>query len=48
MKLDLNKILVATVFVREVAEELKYEHSDTLDQLLDEVDTLVLNTLEDE
>ena len=46
MKLDLNKILVATVFVREIAEKLEYDHSDTLDQLLDEVDTLAVNSLD--
>ena len=46
MKLDLNKILVATVFVREVAEKLEYDNSGTLDQLLDEVDTLAVNSLD--
>jgi len=48
MKLDLNKILVATDFIKEVAEELGYDHSDTLAQLLDEIDTEAMNTLEEE
>ena len=47
MKLDLNSILVATDFIKEVAKELGYPHSDTLAQLLDEVDTEAVNTLED-
>ena len=47
-KLDLNKILVATDFIQETAEELGYDNSGTLAQLLDEVDTLAMNTLEEE
>ena len=48
MELDLNKIIIATDFVKESAEELGYEHSGTLGQLLDEVDALAMNTLEEE
>ena len=48
MKLDLNKILVATDFIQEVAEELGYDNSGTLAQLLDEVDTLAMARLEDD
>ena len=48
MKLDLNKILIATDFIQESAEELGYEYLDTLGQLLDEVDSLAMNTLEEE
>tara|TARA_R100000458_G_scaffold3682_1_gene2997 strand:+ start:423 stop:575 length:153 start_codon:yes stop_codon:yes gene_type:complete len=48
MKLDLNKILVTTDYLQEVAEELGYENSGTLAQLLDEIDTLAMNTLEEE
>ena len=44
----LNKILIATDFIQESAEELGYEHSGTLGQLLDEVDTLAMNTLEED
>ena len=47
-KLDLNKILIATDFVQESAEALGYEMLDTLGQLLDEVDSLAMNTLEEE
>ena len=47
-KLDLNKILIATDYIQESAEELGYEHSGTLGQLLDEVDALAMNTLEEE
>ena len=47
MKLDLNKILIATDFIQESAEELEYEHSGTLGQLLDEVDALAMATLEE-
>jgi len=48
MELDLNKILIATTFIQESAEELGYEYLDTLGQLLDEVDSLAMNTLEEE
>ena len=48
MKLDLNKILVATDYIKGVAEELGYPHSDTLAQLLDEVDTEAVNTLDED
>ena len=47
-KLDLNKILIATDFIQESAKELGYECLDTLGQLLDEVDSLAMNTLEEE
>ncbi len=47
-KLDLNKILVATDFIQETAEELGYDNSGTLAQLLDEVDTLAMSILEEE
>ena len=48
MELDLNKILVTTDYIKEVAEKLGYDHSDTLAQLLDEIDTEAMNTLEEE
>lgn len=48
MKLDLDKILNATDFIQDVAQELGYEHADTLRQLLDEVDTEAMNTLEED
>ena len=48
MILDLNKILVATDFIKEVAEKLEYPHSDTLAQLLDEVDTEAVNQLDND
>ena len=48
MELDLNKILIATDFIQESAEELGYEHSGTLGQLLDELSTLAVNILEEE
>ena len=48
MKIDLHKILVSTSYVKAVAEELEYDHLGNLEQLLDEVDTLAVNTLEDE
>ena len=48
MKLDLTKILVITNYIKEVAEELGYDNLETLAQLLDEVDTLAMNTLEEE
>ena len=53
MKLDLNKILVATDYIKEVAEELDkirsdYEMSDNLKELLDQLSTLAVNTLEEE
>ena len=47
MILDLNKILVATDFIKEVAEKLEYPHSDTLAHMLDEVDTEAMNTLDE-
>ena len=47
MKIDLHKILVSTSYVKYVAEELEYPHLDTLAQLLDEVDTEAVNTLEE-
>ena len=48
MKIDLHKILVCTSYIKNVAEELKYDHLSNLEQLLDEVDTLAVNTLEEE
>ena len=48
MELDLTKILVCTSYIKDVAEELNYPHSDALSQLLDEVDTEAVNTLEEE
>ena len=48
MKLDLNLILVCTNYIKDVAEELNYPHSEALSQLLDEVDTEAFNTLEEE
>ena len=46
MKLDLNKILVTTDYIKEVADELGYEMSYNLKELLDELSTLAVNTLE--
>ena len=48
MKLDLNKILVTTDYIQEAAEELGYDNTGTLAQLLDEIDALAMNTLEEE
>jgi len=46
MKLDLNKILIDTDFIKEVADQLDYEMSDNLKELLDELSTLAVNTLD--
>lgn len=46
MKLDLNKIVVTTDYIKEVADELGYEMSDNLKELLDELSTLAVNTLD--
>jgi len=46
MKLDLNKILIDTDFIKEVADQLNYEMSDNLKELLDELSTLAVNTLD--
>ena len=46
--MDLNKILNATDFIQESAEELGYENTGTLAQLLDEIDALAMQKLEDE
>ena len=48
MTMDLNKILNATDFIVESAEELGYENTGTLAQLLDEIDALAMQKLEDE
>ena len=48
MTMDLNKILNATDFIQESAEELGYENTGTLAQLLDEIDALAMQKLEDE
>ena len=48
MELDLNKIIIATDFVKESAEELGYEMVDTLEQLLDEVTSLAMEKLEED
>ena len=46
--MNLDKILKATSFINSVAQELGYEHSDTLEQLLDELDTEAINQLDDD
>lgn len=46
MKLDLNKILIDTDFIKKVADQLDYEMSDNLKELLDELSTLAVNTLD--
>ena len=48
MTMDLNKILNATDFIQESAEELGYENTGTLAQLLDEIVALAMQKLEDE
>ena len=48
MTSELNKILYATDFIQEKSKELGYDNSGTLSQLLDELDTLALNTLEED
>ena len=48
MKLDLNKILTATDFIQESAEELGYDNTGTLAQLLDEIDALAMSTLDED
>ena len=48
MKLDLDKILNATDYIQDVAQELGYEYTDNLRQLLDELDTKAMNTLEED
>ena len=45
-KRDFKKIMDATTFIMEVAEELDYEYQDMLKQCLDDIDTLALNELE--
>ena len=45
-KRDFKKIMDATTFIMEVAEELDYEYQDMLRQCLDELDTLAMNELE--
>lgn len=47
MKLDLNKILVCTSYVKQIAEQVEYENLGMLEQCLDELDTKVIN-LEEE
>lgn len=48
MKLDLNRILNATSFIYESAEELGLKDTGTLANLLDELDALAMQELEDE
>ena len=48
MKLDLDKILNATDYIQDVAQELGYENAANLRQLLDELDTKAINTLEED
>ena len=48
MKLDLNRILNATSFVYESAEELGLKDTGELAHLLDELDALAMQKLEDE
>ena len=47
-KLDLNEILASTDFIKEVAELLDYEMSENLKELLDELGTLAVNTLDED
>ena len=47
MKLDLNKILACTSYVKQVAEQIEYENLGMLEQCLDKLDTEVIN-LEEE
>ncbi len=47
-KLDSNKILHATDIVAEASEELGYEHDGMLCQLLDELDSLVMEKLDEQ
>jgi len=47
-KLDPNKILHATDIVAEASEELGYENDGVLCQLLDELDSLVMEKLDEE
>jgi len=47
-KLDSDKILHATDIVAEASEELGYEHDGMLCQLLDELDSLVMEKLDEQ
>ena len=47
-KLDPDKILRATDIVAEASEELGYEHDGMLCQLLDELDSLVMEKLDEQ
>ena len=46
-KRDFKKIMDATTFIMEVAEELDYEYQDMLKQCLDEIDTLAINEIDE-
>ena len=46
--MDLYKLLYATDFIQESAEELGLKDSGTLAHLLDELDALAMQKLEDE
>ena len=48
MKLDLNRILNATSFIYDSAEELGLKDTGELAHLLDELDALAMQKLEDE
>ena len=48
MKRNLNKILVATDFIKEIAKELNYDMYDMLEQCLDEVNSLAINLEEED
>ena len=45
--LNLDKIVITTDYLKEVAEQLGYEMSDNLKELLDELSTLAVNTLDE-
>ena len=43
MKIDLNKILACTSYVKNMAELVEYENLGMLEQCLDELDTKIVN-----
>ena len=46
--LNLDKIVITTDYLKEVADELNYEMSDNLKEMLDELSTLAVNTLDED
>ena len=47
-KFDEEKVYVSTAYVMNFARKYDYEYCDTLEQLLDDIDTIACNQLDDE